>query len=92
MRLFDVQANHRVRVTSNRISYKINEVEEYEWGTNVVWEGTTTDAYRECWGAMRRLIADQDVDFWDGEGGVWSRDLECEDLGPVESGAQVWTD
>jgi hypothetical protein len=81
MRLFEVDNDHRVRIKSNVVTYQ-DELADTVLGRDVVWEGTTTDYYCHYRGAMRRLIRDPNIKFHYNNH-VWSRDLECEDLGKV---------
>jgi len=76
MRLFDVAADKRVRITSKLIRWR-ECGEDMKVGENVTWEGTTTDYYEVFRGERRRLITDHTIALWRGTG-IFQTDCECE--------------
>lgn len=79
MRLFDVAAGKRVRLTSKTIKWSERSIEQGV-ADNVTWEGTTTNRYFHYKGARRRLLVNHTIELWS-EYGIWQRDTEVELLG-----------
>jgi hypothetical protein len=76
MRLFEVEGDKRVRVTSKLIRW-VERGEDMLIAQNLTWEGTTTNCYEIFRGEKRRLIVCHSIPLWSGTG-TWQTDCECE--------------
>jgi len=76
VKVFDVETGARIRVMSNRVTYKSGSASKL-LGEKVTWEGTTTACYRHAYGTLRRLIINPSIHFM-GQVAVWTANLDCE--------------
>lgn len=77
MKLFEVQAGTRVRLSSRRVRLKVTDEIDVVVSNDATFEATVTDSYLEWEDCQRRLLVDLSVNFWRGYG-IWQRDCECE--------------
>lgn len=75
MRLFDVPAGQRVRITSKLIRW-VEYTTEYTIAEDFTWEGVATNNYLFYKGCMRRMMVNHTVDW--PEYAIWQRDTDCD--------------
>ena len=74
-RLFDVDDNVRIRITSKVVRW-VDRGQDMHDAENVTWEGLTTGCYDTMRGERRRLIICHTIPKWAGEG-TYQSNCDC---------------